>query len=207
MNEILVSRTLEMVSTYGFLAICIFAFLESSMIFPYLPAEVVVPVAAGTLVTSVPSLGLFVFVTTAGGTVGALFAYAASHKGGQLTARRLRKHVQVSERQRSRVLRWFTKWGEPSVIWGRFLPGLRSLVSIPAGLANMSLLRFTLYTTFGNVGFYLAVAGIVYYGRARSLDVALREAVIKSPFETGAIVLIATSITLIGWWLSNRREI
>lgn len=205
MDGMLVSRAIEIIAAYGLLAICVFAFLESSMLFPYLPAEVVVPVAAGILVTDWLSLGLFVFVTTVGGTIGALVAYAASYKGKQFTDNRFQNHLRVSERQRTRAVRWFEKWGEPSVIWGRFLPFFRSVVSIPAGLTRMPLVKFTAYTTFGNAGFYFAVAGVVFYGRARSLDVALRKAVSESPFETGTIVAVAGTIALVGWWATNRR--
>ncbi|PSQ13923.1 hypothetical protein BRC98_00970, partial [Halobacteriales archaeon QS_7_68_65] len=57
----------------------------------------------------------------------------------------------------------------------------------------------------GNAGFYFGVAGIVYYGRARSLDAALREAVAESPLETGVVVGVAGTIALLGWWATNRR--
>ena len=205
MEGMLVSRAIELIVAYGLLAICVFAFLESSMLFPYLPAEVVVPVAAGLLVTDWLSFGLFVLVTTAGGTIGALFAYAASHKGKQFSSGRLRRHLRVSERQRERAIEWFEKWGEPSVLWGRFLPFFRSVISIPAGLTRMPLATFTAYTAVGNAGFYFGVAGIVYYGRARSLDAALREAVAESPLETGVVVGVAGTIALLGWWATNRR--
>ena len=205
MEGMLVSRAIELVAAYGLLAVCVFAFLESSMLFPYLPAEVVVPVAAGLLVTDWLSFGLFVLVTTAGGTIGALFAYAVSHRGKRFSSGRFRRHLRVSDDQRERAVRWFEKWGEPSVLWGRFLPLFRSVVSIPAGLTRMPLATFTAYTTVGNAGFYFGVAGIVYYGRARSLDAALREAVAESPLETGVVVGIASTIALLGWWATNRR--
>lgn len=87
----LTSQAIKLIATYGLLALCVFAFLESSMLFPYLPAEVVVPVAAGVLVTDWFSLGMFVLMATVGGTGGALFAYAASLKGKQFSSGRLRK--------------------------------------------------------------------------------------------------------------------
>jgi membrane protein DedA with SNARE-associated domain len=206
MDGMLVSRAIKIIAAYGLLAVCVFAFLESSMLFPYLPAEVVVPVAAGILVTDWLSLGLFVFLTTVGGTIGALVAYAVSHKGKQFIDDRFQKHLRVSERQRARAVRWFEKWGEPSVIWGRFLPFFRSVVSIPAGLTRMPLIKFTAYTTLGNAGFYFAVAGIVFYGRARSLDVALRKAVSESPLEIGTVLAVAVAIALVGWWATDRSR-
>jgi membrane protein DedA with SNARE-associated domain len=206
MDGMLVSRAIKIIAAYGLLAVCVFAFLESSMLFPYLPAEVVVPVAAGILVTDWLSLGLFVFLTTVGGTIGALVAYAVSHKSKQFIDDRFQKHLRVSERQRARAVRWFEKWGEPSVIWGRFLPFFRSVVSIPAGLTRMPLIKFTAYTTLGNAGFYFAVAGIVFYGRARSLDVALRKAVSESPLEIGTVLAVAVAIALVGWWATDRSR-
>lgn len=204
MDGVLLSRAVELILAYGFLAIGVFAFLESSMIFPYLPAEVVVPISAGALVTGGPSLVLFVVVTTLGGTLGALFAFAASQKGGEITASRLQGHIRISDRQRQKALERFDKWGEPSILWGRFLPGLRSVVSIPAGISRMPLMKFTAYTAIGTAGFHFSVSAIVYYGHSRALDEALYNSISRSPLEMGLLVTGVCLVTLGGWWATNK---
>jgi len=206
MDGPLLSRAIELVLTYGLLAICVFAFLESSMLFPYLPAEVVVPVSAGALVTGWSSLGAFVAVTTAGGTVGALFAYGASKEGGRLASTKFGTSLRISDRHRKQAKSWYDRWGEPSVMWGRLFPGLRSVVSIPAGLARMPLSKFTVYTVIGTAGFYFAVAGIVYYGRSRALDDALVAAITNAPLETVAILAFVCLATLAVWWAESYRS-
>lgn len=206
MDGPLLSRVIELILTYGYLAICIFAFLESSMIFPYLPAEVVVPVSAGALVTGWSSLGAFVAVTTVGGTVGALFAYEASKEGGRFASTKFDTSLRISDRHRNQAKAWYGRWGESSVMWGRLFPGLRSVVTIPAGLTRMSLSKFTVYTAIGTASFYFAVAGIVYYGRSRLLDEALRDAITNAPLKTGIILAIVCLATLAVWWAVSHRR-
>jgi hypothetical protein len=66
----------------------------------------------------------------------------------------------------------FQKWGQSSALWGRFLPALRLVVSIPSGPAQMSPSRFGAFTAVGTVGFYAATGGVIYYGRQRSIFAA-----------------------------------
>lgn len=166
----LTETALSLVAQYGFLAVFVFAFLESSMLFPLLPSELVLPSAAALLVRGPVELGLFVLAATAGTTVGALVPYYVGHEGHEALDR-YGRYLRVSERETDRARRWFRRWGEHSVLWGRFLPVLRSVISIPAGFSEMRLCKFVVYTTVGALLFNTAVAGLVYLGREDLLHV------------------------------------
>ncbi|WP_458189287.1 DedA family protein [Haladaptatus sp. NG-WS-4] len=155
---------LSLVDQYGFFAVFVFAFLESSMLFPFLPSELVVPSAAGLLIDSPLGFALFVFSMTLGTTVGALVPYVVGREGNDALDR-YGRYLHVSEDDTDRARRWFKRWGEHSVLWGRFLPVLRSVISIPAGFAEMRLRRFVVFTTVGAFSFNATVAGLVYVGR------------------------------------------
>lgn len=205
MDAPFLSQAVELILAYGFLAIGVFSFLESSMLFPYLPAEVIVPISAGALVTGWSSLFIFVVVTTAGGTAGALFAYMASNQGEKLASSKFENHLRISEGNRKRAVGWYDRWGEPSVLWGRLLPGLRSVVSIPAGVAQMPVKRFSGYTAIGTASFYFSVTGIVYYGQSKELDDALQNMIINAPIETGAILIVVCFTTVVTWRSLNHQ--
>lgn len=161
----LTTVALEFVRLYGPLALCVFTFLETSMLFPFLPSEVVVPAAAALIVTDLSSFLVFVTAAGVGGTAGAFVPYVvfADPRIGLLD--RLRDHVHVSDDRVERGRAWFQRWGESSVCWGRFLPVFRSVVSVPAGVARMNPVRFGLFTGVGTVGFYATTGTLVYYGR------------------------------------------
>lgn len=199
----LIPRFLTYISVYGFLAIAIFAFLESSMIFPYLPAEVVVPLAATELVTGFQSLFVFVAMTTVGGTLGALFLYRLSNEGWEQLGSRLHQFTRVSSDHRARASEWFRRWGEPSVMWGRLLPGLRSLISIPAGMSRMDSQKFIAYTTFGTMGFYLLIGCLVLFIEQWQGYTGLMRVFLNSPI----ISTIATGFTILlllfGWAITK----
>ncbi|MFH5801088.1 DedA family protein [Haladaptatus sp. CMAA 1911] len=154
-------------------------FLETSMVFPFLPSELVVPFAAGLLVTSGPTLVAFALVAATGATIGSLFAYHVFGTAGATVAERYGEYVHVSQDEIDRSRRWFRRWGESSVLWGRLLPVLRSIISIPAGFTEMNRSRFTAYSFIGAFLFNVGVGLVVYYGKEQSLYSVVFDATLR----------------------------
>jgi membrane protein DedA with SNARE-associated domain len=200
----IVATGIDLIIAYGLLGMFLFAFLETSMLFPYLPAEVVVPLAAATLVTDSLSIVLFTVSTTLGGTLGALVAYSVTVKGGRLAKTRLESHLRLSEKRTERAHRWYLKWGQPSVIWGRLLPGLRSIVSVPAAIAGMPWQKFTLYTTIGNAAFYASVAILVRHTQISSFR-SVGTDVLSGSAEFVPRIGVVLALTVVAWWLTDRH--
>ncbi|MDS0260269.1 DedA family protein [Haloarcula sp. S1CR25-12] len=165
----LTAVVLDYLRLYGPLVLCLFTFFETSMLFPFLPSEVVVPAAAAILVTDLPSLLVFVTAAGVGGTVGAFVPFYVFYDTRAGRADWLRRYVDVPDAKLRHGQRWFQRWGRPSVLWGRFLPVVRSVVSIPAGLARMNPFEFGLLTAVGTVAFYAVAGAVVYYGRTRGV--------------------------------------
>lgn len=164
----LTGEAIALVHAYGYLGVFLFTFLESSMLFPLLPSEVVLPATAAVLVTGPLSLALFAGTATAGATVGALVLFVAFERGGERALDRW-SFIRVDHEDVERGRRWFRRWGDHSVLWGRLLPVLRSVVTIPAGIARMDVRRFAAYSTVGALAFNAAVGAVVYAGRRRSV--------------------------------------
>lgn len=188
---------LRFVQLYGPLALCLFTFLESSMLFPFLPSEAVVPAAAALLVNDPVSFLIFVLAAGVGGTVGAFVPFYV-FRGSQVgEVDWIRDHITVSDEHINQGREWFRRWGQSSVLWGRFFPVLRSVISIPAGFANMTPVRFGVYTAVGIIGFYAAAGGVVYYGRQRSLFEAVLAVATASPILTVGGMLALLGIGLL----------
>ena len=93
-----------------------------------------------------------VLAATLGSVAGAWGLYRAARYGGRRTVSRLPAWVGVTEERLVRTEGWFGRWGDAIVLLGRLVPGVRSLVSIPAGTLHMPLGRFLLLTAVGSLG-------------------------------------------------------
>ena len=131
-------------------------------LFPPIPSEVVLPLAGFTVAQgSLNLINVFIW-SVLGSVIGAYILYGV---GAWLGLERLRKIadwmwlVRVSDVDKS--IEFFHKHGKPSIFFGRLIPGIRSLISIPAGLDRMNLVMFGLWTTLGS-GIWNAI--LIYLG-------------------------------------------
>ncbi|MFB6073419.1 MAG: DedA family protein [Haloarculaceae archaeon] len=160
-----VQRTvLHLIRAYGLVAVFAYMLLETSLLLHFVPSEVVVPFAAALLVRGPLTFLAFVVVATAGATVGSVVAYRVFGENSTRLLERYGRYVHVSESSLDRWQRWFRRWGETSVFWGRLLPVVRSLISVPAGAAGMDLRRFVIYSAAGSLLFNVALTYLVYAG-------------------------------------------
>lgn len=126
-------------------------FLEN--VFPPIPSEVVLPLAGFTVSMGSLSFWPTFLWATAGSVAGAWLLYGI---GAAIGAERLRRIADwmwlVEPEDVDQSLNWFDRYGPVSVFVGRFVPGVRSLISIPAGIDRMSPVSFTLWTAIGSSG-------------------------------------------------------
>lgn len=176
---------LDVVRTIGELGIGLLVFVE--VVIPPIPSEVVLPFS-GALVADGRFTFLAVLVAaTAGGVLGALLLYELARVlGHDRVARWLTRVPLVRRDDVQRGSEWFARHGTATVFTGRLVPGVRSVISIPAGAEGMSRTRFLLLTTGGTtIWNALLVGGGVLLGRqwqsvqryTQWLDVAMVAAV------------------------------
>lgn len=120
-------------------------------VFPPIPSEVILPLAGFTSSQgSMNVIAAFIWAT-AGSLSGAYFLY---YVGAAIGAERLRKIAAwmwlVKVDDVDKALAWFDRYGKVSILLGRLIPGVRSLISIPAGIDRMRPLTFGLYTLAGS---------------------------------------------------------
>ena len=156
---------LSLISTLGYPGLGFVMFLEN--VFPPIPSELVLPLAGWlTLGEEAPFTMLGVTVVGAIGSVlGAFFFYGLGAWFDESRVRallqRYGKWFMLSVEDLDVALAWFERHGEYVVFFGRMVPIVRSLISVPAGLASMPLGKFSLYTAVGTAlwSFILAFAG------------------------------------------------
>jgi membrane protein DedA with SNARE-associated domain len=95
----------------------------------------------------------------AGNTVGSVIGWEIGLYGGRPLIERRGRWLHLGPENLERAERWFERYGDAAVFLGRVTPVVRSFVSIPAGLARMPLLRFTVLTALGCVPWCFGIAG------------------------------------------------
>lgn len=137
----------DTVLALGYPGIVILMAIESSVL--PLPSELVMPPAGYLAAQGKMSAVVAVLCGTAGSVLGALVNYGLAVYVGEPVLRKYGKYVLVSERSLDRTEQFFRRHGEISTFVGRLLPVIRHLISIPAGMSRMRLVRFVTFTAVG----------------------------------------------------------
>jgi membrane protein DedA with SNARE-associated domain len=139
-------------------------FLEN--VFPPIPSELIVPLAGYMTRQGELAFAGIVLAATLGSLLGAMPLYYLGRKlGFERTcelARRRGRWLTISERDVERAKRWFDRHGATAVFVCRLVPGIRSLISIPAGIGSMRMSTFVLLTTAGSAIWSAVLAGVGY---------------------------------------------
>ncbi|MHB1343882.1 MAG: DedA family protein [Thermoleophilia bacterium] len=144
---------------YGLVAIFISQTLES-MCIP-IPSEVVVPYGGFLAAQGHVALWQVVVVAVAANLTGSAIAYAAGRYGGRALFLKYGKYVLMSEHHLDAADRWFERRGEVTVFLTRMMPGVRTFISVPAGVSRMPFLKFAVYSVLGAVPWN---TGLAYLG-------------------------------------------
>jgi membrane protein DedA with SNARE-associated domain len=172
--------------------------------------EVVMPTAGGLAAQghfpalgSLPAWILVAIVGTLGEICGATTLYAVGHYGGLPFVHRYGKYVGFKERELGHVQAFYRKFGNWAVLLARFVPFVRGVASLPAGLARMPYALFLAYTLIGSAIFCF---GLAYLGEmaGKNLDTIL-PALHKAALLI-VIVVVVLIVVGIGWWRMRAKK-
>lgn len=139
----------DVLTALGDIGVGVLVFLE--VLVPPIPSEVILPFAGYLSQSGALNLGWLIFWSTLASWLGALLLYWLGVAVGMQRAVRLLAATRlVSRSDLERGSQWFTRSGGWTVLVGRMVPGVRSLISIPAGASRMSLATFSCYTLIGS---------------------------------------------------------
>ena len=161
MIDDLTDMVTQTIDRLGYLGVALLVALES--VFPPIPSEIVLPLAGFVAGRGDASVLGMVVASTAGSVVGSWVLYGISAAiGPDRLHAFVERHgrwfgVKVADLQRAED--WFDRRSDMAVFFGRCVPLVRSLVSVPAGFRRMSLLRFTAFTAAGSAVWNLALIG------------------------------------------------
>jgi membrane protein DedA with SNARE-associated domain len=178
------------IGALGYPGIFLLMAMESSVI--PVPSELIMP-PAGYLAQQGQMNMAFVILCGAGGSlVGAYINYYAAHHLGRPLVLKYGKYVWITEAKFARVERFFKDHGEVSTFVGRLLPVVRHLISLPAGLAGMNHVKFSLYTLLG-AGLWVTVLSYIGYFIGANRELIMRyshQALIGAVALSAMIVIV-----------------
>lgn len=200
MGESLAAWVYNVIQSFGYAGVAFLMLAEN--LFPPIPSEVILPltgflVEQGSLVF-LPAL----VVATVGSLVGALVLYALGRWGGRELILRHGRVLRLKEADLDRADGWFDRYGGAVVLFGRIVPGVRSLVSIPAGLSEMPLGRFVLLTALGSGVWNTLLIGLGWLLGENWPRVA---GVLGSVSDVVLALLVGAAFVLGLWWWRRRR--
>ena len=151
----------RLIEQSGYLGVAFLMFLET--VFPPIPSEIIMPVAGMSAAQGRMNFALATAAGTAGAMLGNIMWYlgarALGHDRLRPFVQRHGKWVTLNWREVERAHRWFEAHGITFVLFGRLIPTVRSLVSIPAGLLDMRFRTFLIASTIGTFAWTAVLAG------------------------------------------------
>jgi membrane protein DedA with SNARE-associated domain len=186
-----VNISLEVMGKLGPTGVFILMILEGVGL-PF-PSEIIMLFGGFLANGSIVSLAVYSFMGSIGGFFGNLILYYISLFGGRPIILGIGKYISLREEHLDRVENWFDQKGEWTVFFGRFVPGFRSYMSIPAGIAKMNVYKFSFFSFGGSLIWSTSLA-ILGFELGKNWQKIL-------PYIStiGTILLIIFSLAILGY--------
>ncbi len=191
---------LAIIAKFGYFGIVFAMFAEN--VFPPIPSEVIMPAAGFAVAKGNSSLVLVILAGTLGCVLGALPLY---YLGSLFDEERLvaftkkySKYLFVKPDDILASSRWFDKYGKKAIFFGRMVPGIRSLISVPAGMNKMPILPFIVLTALGS-SIWITVLTIAGYHFGNNYEVI---ETVLAPYSK--IFLVLALLIVVGWFIKRR---
>jgi len=162
-SQAIVELVIQTITGLGYQGIFVLMFIESVSL--PIPSEVILPFSGYLVSEEILDFWVILTLTTLAGIGGAIVDYLIGYYLTKKDSLTVRGYTLITRNQFRMAQDWFERYGSITVFLGRMIPGFRTLISFPAGMARMNIAKFTLYTTMGCFiwngmliygGFYLA---------------------------------------------------
>jgi membrane protein DedA with SNARE-associated domain len=189
-------NVLDWLSSLGYAGIALGLMLE------VIPSEIVLGYGGYMISQGIIGFTGAVIAGTIGGTIAQLFLYWLGYYGGRPVLEKYGKYLLINKHHIDLSEQWFNKYGAGVIFSARFIPVVRHAISIPAGIARMSFIKFTLYTIAAVIPwtiFFLYLGFVLGENWAGIKDVAKPYIV-----PVSIIALVAGTIYFL-WMKKNKR--
>jgi membrane protein DedA with SNARE-associated domain len=211
MSEWIAEWVVNTMNSMGYVGIAFLMFMEN--LFPPIPSELIMPLAGYT--AAQPEGVLAIVPSIIAGVLGTVLgAFPWYYLGKVMGESRIKgwlgkygKWIGISVEELDKTQRWFQKHGKKAVLWGRMVPVIRTLVSLPAGFSNMPMAQFLIYSTIGTIGWVSLLTGIGYWLGVQKLDYHLVDQYLGPVSKIIAgLLILAFGIWVVRHWNQRKRS-
>jgi len=186
---------LSIMEKLGYLGIAFLMFLDN--VFPPIPSEIIMPSAGYTASKGELTLIGVIMAGSAGSILAAMLLYWVGRKVPQQRlfklTERYGKYLRIKVSDLEKALDWFNKHGHRIVFFGRMIPAVRSLISLPAGMSKMPFAKFMFYSIAGTL---IWTSFLAYLGFHFSQNQALMSLIMQRI----STIILAIVILYVLWW-------
>lgn len=192
----------DVVASLGYPGLFILVVLESTLV--PVPSTLVFPFAGFLAAKGIFSLPVVLVLNSVGALVGSGIGYWMGAAGGKPLLVKYGKYVLIRQKDIEKTETWFSKHGKATILIARFVPVVRHIISLPAGIARMKLVPFFVQTFIGASlwGGFLIVLG--YYMGEHWDTVANK--IKRFDLVIGGAIVIAVLVVAIRFFVKRRRE-
>lgn len=214
MSEWIAEWIPKLMSSLGYLGIGLLMFLEN--LFPPIPSELIMPLAGFTVhqcsAGDIPAPCMQFIPAVAAGVVGTMLGALPWYYIGKFLGEdrlkswlnRYGRWLGISGAEIERAQHWFYRHGNKAVFFCRLVPGIRTLISLPAGFSNMRFSQFLIYSTLGTLAWVLLLtfAGYILGDNYELVDQYLGPV---SKIVLG-LILVAAIVWFVRHWQKKQRD-
>lgn len=193
----------NLMQSMGYLGIFLLMVLEN--LFPPIPSELIMPLAGFTASPQRGTLNIWlvILIGALGSVVGTLPLYYVGRVFGlersKAWANRYGKWLTVSGADLQKASDWFDRNGNKAVLIGRIVPGIRSLLSLPAGVSAMGVTQFSIYSFIGSLAWSALLAGLGYF-LGENYDK------VQNYVDPISKIVLVALVLGFAWWVMKRRR-
>lgn len=199
MLEMLSGLIIQLIASSGYLGIFVLMAIGAS-VFP-IPSEIVLPFSGFLVHSDKLNFVLIVLTAVLADTTGSLILYGLGYfLEENVILNLIKKHgkyILVSENEYEHAAKWFGKYGDKMVFFGKMIPGVHWLISLPAGVFEMKPWKFIAYCAGGSIVWsaLLTYVGVYLGSKWQSLSIYFRQ------FE---YVILALLVIVVIWYLNHK---
>lgn len=161
----------KFIATTGYITV-FFGMVLESMVFP-IPSEAIMPFAGFLVAEKQFNLYVVILISTLGSICGSLISYYIGLYGGEKFIKKFGKYLLIDQAELDFTKRFFQKNGQITIFISRFIPIVRHLISLPAGIAKMNIWKFVILTVIG-AGIWNTFLTLVGYHLRNNWDLVMK---------------------------------
>jgi len=188
----LASMATELMARLGYFGL-FFLIAGESALMP-IPSEVILPFAGFLVFSGKMTFMLAVLAGITGQLFGSILAYAVGYYGGRPAVLKYGKYFLLSKKHFEHVESWFAKHGSAAIFFSRLMPVVRTVISFPAGIAEMPFKKFLFYSTVGIIPWTIV---LVYIG----FKLGAGWQSIVATFDKFQLLIVAGIVIFLAWWI------